>query len=233
MSKFEDTVNELVSKMEKQEDGTWLLPEDESKDLDEPTLFAVTSERRRRDTQSGYTKSQQQVRRQTALASVLQEKLLSSSIEFTPEQRNELDSLKTTDPDKWREKLNEYETKARTLLKTELEEIAKNTADKSEIEIREEQMAAWSKSTGIKLTDEIVNNDLPPRFKKDLTDGKITFEKFLEKAGTFLTSKKIIKGSEEDTDDDTINLSDVAGGQAPTKQAQEGDFEETYKKTIF
>ena len=43
MSEFTDKVNETVSKMEKQDDGTWKLPEGVADDLDEPTLHAVTS----------------------------------------------------------------------------------------------------------------------------------------------------------------------------------------------
>ena len=94
-------------------------------------------------------------------------------------------------------------------------------------------MAAFSKDTGIELTDEVIANDLPPRFLKELETGKVTFEEFLTNAGEFIKADKIIQGSDESTDDNTKDLSRVAGGQQPSTQAQEGDFDETYKGVIF
>ncbi len=234
MSEFTDKVNELVGKMEKGEDGKWKLPEDAAKDINEETMFAVTSERRYRDTQGAFTKSRQELKKQEAIADGLQERLLGVEIVLTKEQQFELMTLKKSDPDAWREKLNEYEVENKDRIKTELKEIRIKSADKSELEIRKEQMVLWSKDTGIELTDEIVAHDLPPSFTKELEASKITFEEFLAKASNFLKSNKVIQGSEESTDDDTLNLGRVAGGPEPTKQAQEGDFNETYEKdTIF
>ncbi len=233
MSKFTDEVGELVGKMEKGDDGNWALPEELSKDLDEQTMFAVTSERRYRDTQGAFTKAQQGFKKQEAITAGLEERLLNSEIVLTGEQKHELRELKKTDPDAWRTKVNEYETAGKAVLKTELEEIRTKGSNKGEVEVREEQMAAWSESTGIELTDDIVDKSLPPRFKKDLEAGKITFEQFLAKAGSFLTSIKVIKDAGESTDDDTLNLGRVPGGSEPTDEAQKGDFEETYETTIF
>jgi len=233
MSEFKEKVDTLVSQMTKAEDGKWTLPEDVAQDLDEPTLFAVTSERRYRDTQAGYTKAQQEAKRQKAIAEGLQEHALTQGGKLSAVQAAELHRLKKENPDAWREKLNDYEQEATTALETELEEIATKSANKSELEIRNEQMAVWSESTGITLTDEVVENDLPPRFKRKLEAGDITFEEFLAEAGEFLKADKVIQGSTDSTDDDTLNLGKVAGGREPSVEAQTGDFEETYKKTIF
>ena len=67
MSKFKDTVNELVGKMVQNEQQQWALPEEAAKDLDEQTLFAVTSERRYRDTQGAYTRAQQESKKNEAI----------------------------------------------------------------------------------------------------------------------------------------------------------------------
>jgi len=233
MSEFQEKVNGLVSKMEQTDDGKWNLPDDVAKGLDEPTLFAVTSERRRRDTQGAYTQSQQELRKQLAISTGLENRLLESEVILTKTQKFELNDLKKTDPEAWRAKLNEYEQAGKDTLKTELKEIAKSSSNKSELDVRTEQMAAWSESTGIELTDTVVDNDLPPRFKKELESGKITFEQFLTKAGNFLKAEKTIKGASDSTDDDTKDLSDVAGGSEPDTKAQEGDFSQSYEKTIF
>lgn len=234
MSTFQEQVNELVGKMQKGEDGKWTLPEDVAKDLPEELSFAVTAERRVRDTQSAYTRAQQELRKQEAIAKGLEEKLMTSEVALTKEQRYELNELKKTDPEKWRAKLNEYENKNKTTLTKELDKIRTESAHKGELEVRKEQMAAWSESTGIALTDEIVENELPPKFLKELEAGKITFEQFLNKAGNFLNAEKVVQGSTEPTDDNELTLNQVAGGKEPSKQAQEGDFEQTYEKaTIF
>ena len=234
MSEFTDKVNELVSKMEKDKDGKWKLPEDAAKDLSEETMFAVTSERRYRDTQGAYTKSQQNFRQQEAITDSLQERLLKSEVTLTKEQVYELNTLKKSDPDAWRSKLNEYEETNKIKLTDELKEIRISSANKGELEVRKEQMALWSKDTGIELTSEIVAHDLPPSFLKELDSGKVTFEEFLEKAGKFLKANKVVQGSTESIDDNTLDLGNIAGGQEPSKKAQEGDFDETYENdTIF
>lgn len=232
MSEFQEKVNELVGKMEQGDDGKWKLPDEVAADLDEPTKFAVTAERRYRDTQGAFTRSRQELKRQEAIAQGLQDKLLSSSVELTKEQKYELNELKKRDPEKWRSKLNEYEEQGKEHLAKELDEIRSKSANKSELEVRKEQMAAWSENTGIELTDEVVENDLPPRFMKELEAGKITFEEFLDKAGTFLKTPKVIAGTDDD-EKNPPNFNNVAGGQEPSNAAQEGDFVETYEKTLF
>lgn len=234
MSEFKDTVNELVGKMEQGDDNKWNLPEEVAKDLDEATMFAVTAERRYRDTQGAYTRSRQEVKRQEAIAGGLQERLLTSEVALTKEQKYELNDLKKSNPDAWRVKLNEYEEAGKATLQTELEEIRTESGNKGEEEVRKEQMAEWSKNTGITLTDEVVANDLPPSYMKELETGKVTFQEFLDKAGEFLKANKVILGAKDDTDDDTLNLSKAPGGPEPSTQAQEGDFVQTYEKdTIF
>jgi len=233
MSEFKEKVNELVGQMTQDDTGKWVLPEEVAKDLDEPTAFAVTAERRVRDTQGAFTKAQQTAKKNEAIAKGLQDKILESEVVLTKEQKFELNELKKTDPEAWRAKLNEYETTAKTNLSTELEEIRTKSSNKGELEIRQDQMAAFSEETGITLTDEVIANDLPPRFLKELEKGEITFETFLTKAGNYIKAEKKILGADESTDDDTKDLGDVAGGQEPDTQAQKGDFNETYEKTLF
>jgi hypothetical protein len=233
MSEFKEKVDGLVSKMVQGDDGNWALPEEDAKDLDEPTLFAVTSERRVRDTQGAFTKAQQAAKKNEAIAKGFQERLLESDISLTKEQKFELNDLRKTDPEAWRTKLNEYETANRTNLSTELDEIRTKSSNKGELEIRKDQMAAFSEETGVTLTDEVVANDLPPRFLKELEAGKVSFEEFLVKAGNYIKAEKVIQGSDEDTIDDTKDLSDMPGGHEPSEQAQRGDFVETYEKTTF
>lgn len=233
MSEFQEKVSALVSKMVKTDEGKWELPEEAAEGVDEPTMYAVTSERRYRDTQGAYTKAQQEAKKNEAIAAGFQERLLESEVVLTKEQKFELADLRKTDPEAWRAKLNEYEAANKANLTTELEEIRTKSSNKGELEIRKDQMAVFSEETGIVLTDEVIANDLPPRFLKELSEGKVTFEEFLVNAGEFIKAEKVIQGADESTDDNTKDLSRVAGGHEPAKDAQEGDFEESYKETIF
>ena len=233
MSEFKEKVNELVGKME-QTDGKWSLPENVAEGLDEPTLFAVTSERRYRDTQGAYTKASQESKRHEATANALEEHILANTdAPLTQDQKTELDALKTSDPEAWRSKLNEYETTGKSAIAENLKQIRKDSGDKGEIEIRKDQMIAFVESTGIALTDEVIASDLPPRFMKDLESGKTTFDEFLTGAAAYLTANKVIQGADESADDDTKNLSTVAGGAQPTENAQLHDEVDNYEKTMF
>lgn len=232
MSELQDKVNTLVNKMVQSEDGKWSLPKEELEGLDEALIFAVTAERRYRDTQSSYTKAQQKLKQQESVAEALQERILNSDLVLSDEQQKELNTLRKENPEAWRAKLDEYEAKAKSSLKEELAEIAREAGTKTELEIRKEQMEAWSASTGITLNDDIVQNDVPPRIVKKLEKGEITFEEFLEEVGEFLGKPKVIAGT-EDSDEEDKSLTKVAGGATPSASAEEKDLVLTYEKTLF
>lgn len=233
MSEFKEKVDGLVGKMV-ETDGKWELPEDVGKDLDEPTLYAVNAERRVRDNQRAVSRAQQSAKQHEAAANALEAHILDNTeTPLTDDQRTELNTLKTENPEAWRAKLNEYETQGKGAVADNLKKIREDSAAKGELEIRKEQMSAWAESTGIALNDDIIANDLPPRYLKDLENGAVSFEEFLANAGEFLTANKIIQGSDEDADDDTKNLGDVAGGKEPSDRAQDMDDAQSYEKTMF
>lgn len=234
MSDFEDKVSEVVSKMEPQDDGTWVIPEDVAKDLDEATLYAVNSERRFRDTQGAYTRSQQEVKKHQAINKGLTDHMIKNiTTHITDAQRQELDVLKVENPEEWRTKLDQYEEESKTTLKDALKTIETEGSNKSEVDIRAEKMAAWSKSTGIELTDDIVDSELPPRYKKDLEEGKITFDQFLTRASDFLEKEKVILGANEEEEEEEPNLNKLPGSNAPSERAAQGDLTETYEKVVY
>ena len=219
--------------MVQQEGGKWKLPDEVAEELDEPTLTAVEFERRHRDTQAAYTKSQQEVKKQKAISDGLVDHMVNTAtLHITPEQRQELDGLKKSDPDAWRTKLDEYEVESKNILSNKLKDIEKESSNKSELEVRTEKLQAFTESSGIALTDDVIANDLPPRFTKRLENGEITFDEFLNQAAEFLGKEKVIAGT-ENTDESEPNISSVAGGSEPTDTAKEGDFEQTYDNTVF
>lgn len=230
---FEETVNSIVAEMTQSEDGTWQLPEEKAAELDEPTKYAVTAERRRRDTQAAYSKSQNETKRlkteNELLAKAWEEDVTST---LTAAQRDELDELKVTDPDAWRTKINEYEQANKNSFGTKRQEIGKKASDETEIERRERVMAEFNEAhPGFTLTDDIIANDLPPRYLKQLETGDISFEDFLAKAHKFLEGPKKLEESEQPPKGP--NLGKVGGSNKPDDGAVDKDIRTSYKSETY
>jgi hypothetical protein len=228
---FEAKVNTIVADMVQKEDGKWSLPE--GLELDEPTRFAVTAERRRRDTQSEYSKSQARLRQVEAenigLATVLEKEL---STILTAEQRTELDELKALDPDAWRVKLNEYEQANQSAAVDKTKSIKEKAVKETELQRRERIFKEFqAENADLQLTEEVIENDLPPRFIKRLEKGEITFEQFLDDAKKYLTKGKVVK--EGETPPTIADLSSVGGGTTPAKAATDAAGVASYSKEVY
>lgn len=230
---FADKVNAVVGKMV-EANGVWQIPEEVAKDLPEEIIFAATQEKRLRDTQNSFHRVNKKAKELETINSKLTSHLVdNATLHLSNEQKEELEGLKIQDPDKWREKLNEYETEARKILTQKVSEFTTEGQVVSELEERKIKLAAFTESTKIELTDDIIQNELPAAYSRQLEKGEITFDEFLTKAQKFLTKGKVIQGSTEDPDK-TTNLGKLAGGPEPDKEAQEGDLEQQYRKnTIF
>lgn len=228
---FADQVNGIVAKMVQKEDGKWELPE--GLELDEPTQFAVTAERRRRDTQAEYSKAQARAQRLEAenmgLVTALEQELSST---LTNDQRAELEELKVLDPDAWRLKLNEYEAANKQRASEKTKTVKEKAVKETELERRERVFKEFSEANpGLVLNAEVVENDLPPRFIKRLEKGEISFEQFLEDAKTYLTKNKVIATGEEPPA--IKDMSKVGGGTTPSKGAQDADVLVTYDSEVY
>ena len=103
----------------------------------------IEAEKRRRGTVAGFTKSQQQLKAVEAQATFLRDKV-AAQIKLTPEQQDELDTLKLTDPDQWRTKIDAYEVAAKKQFEDgivkELERIKSLSAEEFERERLAEQL---------------------------------------------------------------------------------------------
>ena len=227
---YEQRVNEVVSKMAEKEDGTWELPEDTPEDI----KFSATLEKRRRDTQSGYTTAKQDVKalevERDALAEKLSE-LASKSFKLSEDQREELEDLKVVDPEAWRQKLNTYEEAARQSTTEMLAETKVASSQASETERRRLILEDFTRENGDIITDTVLANDVPPRFTKALVDGTTTFEEFLVDVKAYLETPKVVSSGEEVAKQP--NLNKAAGGSAVQKSAVDKDAVASYDKVTF
>ena len=200
---IESKINELLPQLDN--------PDFKADDVDPTLLYAAKAEKRRRDNQGAYTRSQQELKKTQLLSQKMAETLESELLNILPSDKAyELEELKHQDPDAWRVKLTELETARKAQIQEQLRTIEQEAGNKSELEIRVEQLKAFQESNpDIKLTDEVIENDIPPRITKKLESGKISFGEFLEECGNYLKAGKVIdKG---DKPDEVIDISAQAG----------------------
>lgn len=228
---IEQRVNSLTDSMEKNEEGKWALPE--GTEASEEMQYAAMAERRRRDTQTEYGKGQQSLKALTAendRLALAWEKDATASL--TKEQREDLDTMKHEDPDAWRVKLNEYEEANRTAFGEKRATIKTEAHNESELDRRtrllDEHNAA---NPEVQITDDVIDNDLPPRFLKALEKGDITFEDFIAKAAEYQGKGKVIEPGTPVPNEP--NLGKAAGGSRPTDAAVEASVSETYKTELY
>lgn len=205
----------------------WQAPEG----ADPALLYAANAEKRRRDTQSQFTKSQQQLKAAETRATKLAEKLESSIMETLPlKQQTRLEELKNTDPDAWRAELGKLETSAKGELAKELETINKAASQVSEEEQRLQLLQQFQEANP-DITPEMIDEDVPPRITKKLANGTITFEQFLEESAKFLRANKVIDAGEDAPN--FVDLGKGAGGSRPGENDQAKAGTDSYAKEVY
>lgn len=225
-------VSDIVKQITVDETGNYVFPT--GVELTEEMKFAATAEKRRRDTQAEFTKTNKAKLALEAENNKLREILLKQSIVFTPEQTEELEELKLEDPEKWRQKLNEYEAKVIEGRKTTISELSTNVITEAErtfeVSLRGKVLEEFNKLHGIGLTEELLADEVPNRITKKLIDGKVSYEEYLEESLTYLKTNKAIK--EEPIMGDP-NLNRVSGGKEPGKFDAEPSLREAYSKDLY
>ncbi len=226
VTSFEQQVNEAASSMVLGKDDLWHLPEDS--DLSEEVAYAANLEKRRRDTQSAAAKTSHQLEASEEHADKLQSKLKEHFVpKLSKTEQEELEDLKSSDPDAYHSKLNEYETAAKQAFDEELIEMGYNADEIDEMADRSVQLADFLESNpGLRLDDEVFENDLPPRLVKQLEEGEISFDDFLVEAKNVLQPK----GKKEVEEP---NLNKAGGGSNADDKAVDKDAEASYVKVIF
>jgi len=228
-AKYESDISEAVSNMEFDEDGKWNVPKDMSPEMQ----YSVNAERRRRDTQKSFTKSQQALKVAESKTTALTEQLeVSIRPNLTVEQAEELEDLKESNPDAWRAKLNEYDTEAYSKYEKTLETIDSDAEQEVELEDRQVLLEQFiSDNPELKLDDNVFENDLPPRITGKLSKGEISFAEFLTEAKEYLTKGKKIATS--DTGEEEPELNKSGGASKATDEAVDADSAASYEKEIF
>lgn len=230
---FTDKVNEAVKQMKKNDKGVYELPAD----LPEEVRVAALAEKRYRDTQSAYTKTNQKLRTVEAEKSILLKKATENvTVELTKEQEEELEELKFSDPEAWRKKLNRYESEAvhkkQKLITEEVQSVSAKGLEESELEERRQILTSFKEEyPDFELDDDVIANDIPPRLTNKLAKGELTFEQFLHECHDYLNKGKVVKEKEEPAR--RPNLSKLGGGSKPDDNAKAEDDLLSYATEVY
>ena len=230
---IEQQVSAIVSKMVKDDKGTWTFPDTVT---DEALKYAAMAERRRRDTQATYTQLDQRNKALEAEKAILMEEALSDVINSLPEDKKEtLNDLKYSDPEEWRKQLAKLEQDALSIRKGRIDEKLKEVSEKTykEVEIarRERVLDQFSRDNpDITIDDNTISNDIPPRILKKLDNGDITFEQFLEDCADYLRSGTTIAKPKAP---EITNLGRVSGSSDPKATMTRAESIRSYSTEIY
>lgn len=231
---IEAKINSIVDAITRDEKtGQYVLPND----LSDAERFAAIAEKRRRDTQSEFTKERQKAKALEVEKDTLIKRVAKNvTVELTPQQAEELEDLKFSDPEAWRKKKNQYEslaiTKQSTEIAEELKQVSTTTLKTEELERRKQVLADFNqKHPDFEISDTIIANDIPPRIVKKLETGAVTFEAFLQECYDYTHKGKVV--DIEPPLKKQPNLSRVGGGVRPDPNAIKKDVITTYQTATF
>lgn len=230
---FEAKVNTIVDGITRDEKGRYVLPND----LSEAEKFAAIAEKRRRDTQSEYTKTAQRTKALEAEKALLLKRVSNAvNVELTQAQADELEELKFSDPEAWRKKVNAYERdssiKQQKIIDDELRQVSASSLETEELESRKQVLLDFNQAhPDFEMTDDMIANDIPPRIVKKLETGKISFEAFLEECYEYTKTGKVV--AQDKLPNKQPNLSKIGGGSKPDENAVNKDIVKSYANEVF
>ena len=199
------------------------IPESTTTDTPESTQI-VDYEKRFKDTQAFATKiaqekaeKERELQELKAEISVLKE-TAKPSLAIDEQTQSELEDLKYSDPDAWRAKVNELEHKANTEFNSKIAEAKQLSTQQLELQRRANVLAHFqTEHPDVEFTDELLHLDIPQRIVKELENGKVTYEEFLNNVYNYVKTPKVI-GSTTKTLEQP-NLSKTGGDDTPTKNS--------------
>ena len=188
--------------------------------MDPMLKAAVQATKSFRDTQSSFTKNQQELKLTKAERDALKDQMTQSAdplAGLSAEEKTALTELKYTNPDEWYKKMQELERSTANRVEETLSEVTNKAKEARSVEERIIALEEYNSTAENKLTQEMLE-DVPPSWIKQLAEEKITFEKFLERANKLYFSDKTV---ENPSIESTTNLNQVTGGQKDP-QVKEG-----------
>lgn len=200
---------------------------------------AVDYEKRFKDTQAFATKiAQEKADKERELAELKAELSVlkttaKPSLTIDAQVQSELEDLKYSDPDAWRIRINELETAANAEFNSKIVEAKQLSSQQLELQRRANVLTQFqNEHPDVVFTDELLHLDIPQRIVKELENGKVTYEEFLNNVYNYVKTPKVI-GSTTKTLEQP-NLSKTGGDDTPTKNSSSNqNIIQTYENMEF
>lgn len=199
----------------------------------------VDYEKRFKDTQAFATKiAQEKADKERELAELKAELSVlkttaKPSLTIDAQVQKELEDLKYSDPDAWRTRVNELETAANAEFNSKIVEAKQLSSQQLELQRRANVLTQFqNEHPDVVFTDELLHLDIPQRIVKELENGKVTYEEFLNNVYNYVKTPKVI-GSTTKTLEQP-NLSKTGGDDTPTKNSSSNqNIIQTYENMEF
>ena len=199
----------------------------------------VDYEKRFKDTQAFATKiAQEKADKERELAELKAELSVlkttaKPSLTIDAQVQSELEDLKYSDPDAWRTRVNELETAANAEFNSKIVEAKQLSSQQLELQRRANVLSQFqNEHPDVVFTDELLHLDIPQRIVKELENGKVTYEEFLNNVYNYVKTPKVI-GSTTKTLEQP-NLSKTGGDDTPTKNSSSNqNIIQTYENMEF
>lgn len=199
----------------------------------------VDYEKRFKDTQAFATKiAQEKADKERELAELKAELSVlktaaKPSLTMDEQVQKELEDLKYSDPDAWRTRVNELETAANAEFNSKIVEAKQLSSQQLELQRRANVLTQFqNEHPDVVFTDELLHLDIPQRIVKELENGKVTYEEFLNNVYNYVKTPKVI-GSTTKTLEQP-NLSKTGGDDTPTKNSSSNqNIIQTYENMEF
>ena len=215
-----EEIETAVTQHTNKDTGKLDLPDDMSDD----DKFLIRHGKRTRDAQAELAKAQKELRTSQATNKVLNDKqlVLPANLGLSQEEIVEINGLSTSNPEEYRKRMNKAEADARTVAQTALDEgVTKSIDEANNAHITDNRVTVLQNfrqaNPELVITDDVLVNDIPPRFMNDLNSGKY------ENYNAYLTAVKgyIEKGAviDEGNAGEEHNLQHMNGKTVPGKKA--------------
>jgi len=227
-----ELVNEHVNNLD--DKGKLQLPDD----MPDWQKHVIRGETRTRDAQAALSNTQTQLRESEAKNGVLMETastMVPANFQLSDAELAALNALKVNDPDKYRLEVNSLEAKAREAQATNLTEMTTKAANdatntytaKNRVTVLAEFRDA---NPDLVITDDVLVNDVPPRFINGVTNGDYSYAEYLNKIKVYLEKGKNVNPVDNS---DPHNIHNMSGSQTPGKVAANNAGKQDYKKMTF
>ena len=155
------------------------------------------------------------------------------SLTINAQVQSELEDLKYSDPDAWRTRVNELETTANAEFNSKIVEAKQLSSQQLELQRRANVLSQFqNEHPDVVFTDELLHLDIPQRIVKELENGKVTYEEFLNNVYNYVKTPKVI-GSTTKTLEQP-NLSKTGGDDTPTRNSSSNqNIIQTYENMEF